>query len=306
MNKNILFILVLSFSLFISCEKDNLLPGEIRRNCFSGISQKKVLLIGLDGCRSDALIPCGSPAFPLLMEHAYVNMHCDRGPYTESSPGWSTVLHGVYPAKHGVTSNDITHLDYGNFHDIFYYMKQFNPKFSLAEVSNWDDFLRLTTNEDYAMNVNNDGEVKQQALFLLSHYPPDVLLLHFDAIDETGHSNGFSPVNPFYLNAIRQTGDYILQIMQLIEMREQNYGEEWMVIIASDHGGSGTAHYGQESIDATRYVFQIFRLPNINRQNMETASNVDIMPTILNYMGIPINSSWSLDGHPLFGSQQRQ
>ncbi len=286
--------------IFSGCQKDDLIPGEVRTNCVNGISKQKVLFIGLDGCRTDALLQADAPAFTSLMEHAYVNLHCDRGPYTESAPGWSTLLHGVYPAKHGVTTNDVPDLNYGKYHDLFYYMRQFNSGFSLAEVSHWDYFLRITTNEDFALNVSSDEQVKNKALYLLSECVPDVLLLHFDDIDEAGHSGGFSPANPSYINAIRQTGLYVFKLMQVVEAREQAFGEEWMVIIVTDHGGNGTEHANQDDVDATRYVFEIIRLPGLSRHDVEVARNVDIMPTILKYMHVPINPSWELDGNPLY------
>lgn len=301
---NLLTFSFLSSSLLFhsACKKEEELnPDEIKSNCRNGVSLvHKVLFIGIDGCRTDALLAAKSSAFDSLMAHAYVNLHCDRGPYTVSAPGWSTLLHGVFPAKHGVTSNDLCHLNYGMYHDLFYYMRQANPDFSLAEVSHWDNFLRLTTNEDYAQNVATDAEVKDKALYLLQSCVPDVLLLHFDDIDHTGHQSGFSPDNSDYINSIVQTGYYTAEIMQRIQSRELIYGEEWMVIVVTDHGGSGTSHGGQDDVDVTRYVFEIVRLPGIIRTDIPTAANVDIMPTILKYMNVLVEPSWALDGSPLF------
>lgn len=234
------------------------------------------------------------------MSHAYVCLHCDRGPYTVSALGWSTLLHGVYPAKHGITSNDISNLNYGRYHDLFYYMRQNNPEYSLATISNWDNFLQLTSNEDYAQAVSTDMDVKNKTIDLLLTTVPDITLLHFNDVDHYGHKSGFSPNNPEYINAIKQTGIYTDEIMQLIKMREKNFGEEWMVIVVTDHGGEGTSHGNQDNIEATRFVFSIVRLPNINRIDIPNSSNVDIMPAILKYMNIPIDPNWNLDGTPIF------
>ena len=301
-NLFIYFSLISSLLFLPACKKEEVLnPDEIKSNCRNGVSLvRKVLFIGIDGCRTDALLAAKHPAFDSLMAHAYINLHCDRGPYTVSAPGWSTLLHGVFPAKHGVTSNDLSHLNYGMYHDLFYYMRKANPDFSLAEVSNWDNFLRLTTNEDYAQNVATDAEVKDKALYLLQSCVPDVLLLHFDDVDHTGHQSGFTPDNSAYINSIVQTGNYTSEIMQSIQMREQTYGEEWMVVVVTDHGGSGTAHGGQDDVDVTRYVFAIVRLPLATRTDIPTAANVDIMPTILKYMNVLVEPSWALDGSPLF------
>jgi len=294
--------LLIASLLFLSeCKKDVLSSDEVRNHCIAGVSPvHKVLFIGINGCRTDALLAAKAPAFDSLMAHAFVNLHCDRGPYTVSAPGWSTLLHGVFPAKHGVTSNDLSNLNYGMYHDLFYYMRQANPYFNLAEVSHWDNFLRLTTSEDYAQNVATDAEVKDKALYLLQSCAPDVLLLHFDDVDDTGHESGFSPDNSAYLNSIVQTGKYTAEIIQRIRTREQFFGEEWMVVVVTDHGGSGTSHGDQDDVEATRYVFEIVRLPGSIRTEIPIAANVDIMPTILKYMNVPVESGWALDGSPLF------
>jgi predicted AlkP superfamily pyrophosphatase or phosphodiesterase len=283
------------------CKKDTLHNSEIKTNCVTGMSRvRKVLIIGIDGCRTDALLQAASPAFDSLIAHGYVNLHCDRGPYTVSGPGWSTLLHGVYPSKHGVFNNDFAGHDYGMYHDLYYYLHRFNAAFSLSVVAHWGDFLRITTSEDYSVNVSSDAEVRDHALYLLNVCVPDVLLLHFDDVDAAGHSSGFSPDNSDYINAIKQTGVYTDEIMQAIKTREQTYHEEWMVIVVTDHGGNGTGHNNQDYLDETRFVFEIIRLPNIHRIDIPVASNVDIMPTILKYMDVPVDSTWNLDGVPLF------
>lgn len=294
--------LVITLVSLSQCKKEERLnPDEIKNNCRNETSLvRKVLFIGIDGCRTDAFLVAKSATFDSLMAHAYVNFNCDRGPCTVSAPGWSTLLHGVFPSKHGVTSNDLSNLNYGMYHDLFYYMRQANPDFSLATVSHWDNFLRLTTNEDYAQNVATDGEVKDKALYLLESCVPDVLLLHFDEVDDAGHQSGFSPGNAEYINAIRKVEGYTSEIMQSIQMREQTYGEEWMVVIVTDHGGEGTSHGGQDHLDVTRYVFEIVRLPGASRTDIPIATNVDIMPTILKYMNVSVEPAWSLDGSSLF------
>ena len=287
---------------FSACEDEDVLsPEEIITECHQGVSPvRKVLFIGIDGCRTDALIAAASPAIDSLMAHGYVNLHCDRGPYTVSAPGWSTLLHGVYPDKHGVTSNDFTGREYGIYFDLFKYLRAANSEYSLATVSHWDNFLRITSNENYAQPVGSDVEVKTQALYLLQSCTPDVLLLHFDDIDHTGHDSGFSPDHAAYIASIQVTGVHIAAIMEAIELREQNMGEEWMVIVVTDHGGVGTGHGDQDNEDVTRFVFSIVRLPGIARIDLPVASNVDIMPTVLDYMNVPIDANWDLDGVSLF------
>jgi predicted AlkP superfamily pyrophosphatase or phosphodiesterase len=297
------YIFLFSAANLCSCKKvSNELPfDEIKFNCVQGISPvKKVLFIGIDGCRTDALLAAHTSSLDTLMAHGIVNYHTDRGPYTVSCPGWSTLLHGVWPDKHGVTSNDISNLNYGKYLDIFHYMRLQNPNYSLATISNWGNFLRLTTEEDYAQSVDSDVEVKDKALYVLNTCTPDVLLLHFDEVDEEGHDSGFSPSNPDYINAIQDVGGYVKTIMDTIHYREITFGEQWMVVVVTDHGGNGTGHGDQDDLPETRFVFEIIRIPGIPHNELQNASNVDILPSIFKYMEIEPDSTWDWDGLPLF------
>lgn len=296
----VLALLLLTF--VSSCKKEEELPAdEVRTNCRQGISPvKKVLFIGIDGCRTDALLAANSPGIDSLLANAYYNGYCDRGPYTVSGPGWSTLLHGVFPAKHGVTSNDFPPTNYAQWPDMFSYLRQWNAGLSLATVSHWDNFLRISSEEDYALPVNSDAAVRDQAIYLLNECTPDMLLLHFDDIDAAGHDDGFSPAVPSYMNAIRQTGIYIADIMQAVTTREQQYGEEWLVWLVTDHGGRGKGHGGQDDLPETRYVFLVGRLPGKLYTVLPSATNADVLPTSLHYLGADSVIPSGTDGVVLF------
>ena len=81
---------------------------EIITSCPEGIETKKVLFIGWDGVRSDALQTAQTPNLDSLLQQSYFCYSVDRGPYTVSTPGWSTILHGVWPSKHGLTENSLS------------------------------------------------------------------------------------------------------------------------------------------------------------------------------------------------------
>ena len=71
-------------------------------------NEKKLLLIGIDGCRTDALISASTPNIDKLIEDGVFieNAICSiNGQPTMSGPGWSTMLTGVWYDKHGVSGN---------------------------------------------------------------------------------------------------------------------------------------------------------------------------------------------------------
>jgi predicted AlkP superfamily pyrophosphatase or phosphodiesterase len=288
--------------LLFGCIKEKVsVPIETGQDKCKSVSKvRKVLIIGIDGCRTDAFLAAHIPVFDSLMAHGYVNLNCDRGPYTVSGPGWSTILHGVFPAKHGVTSNVFPTTNYAQYPDLFYYMRKFNPYFNLAAVHRWERFTDIISNETSIQYHDNDLQVKTTAISLLNSCTPDVLFLHFEDVDAYGHSDGFSPNVWAYMYGIRLMGGHAADIMSAIEQRELNNNEEWLVFVVTDHGGVGKDHYAQDTVPETRFVFQIARLPNQSRVNVPVTDNTNIMPTILKYMGVPIDTAWRLDGVPLF------
>lgn len=305
MNKFSVFILVL---LLFSCKKElpnsETLPLDQEiRNCKPASSnKKKVLFIGIDGCRTDALLNSNTPAIDSLIATGIFVSTVDRGPNTVSVPGWSTLLHGVFPAKHGLLDNSFDQQDnFAQYPDMFYYIRQQHPEYNLCVLTNWYNFLRLTADEDYAVDVASDVELKDSTIWLLDNCSPDMLVLHFDDTDHAGHSFGFDPLQPEYISAIEQTDIYIKEIMISIHQREATLNEKWMVVVCTDHGGSGTSHGGQDGNPATRYVFLVLNgegIPNHNQQG--NAANTDVFPSIMKYLDIPVQGSWGLDGTPLY------
>jgi len=79
---------------------------------------KKVLLVGIDGCRPDALRTAETPHLDqFICEGAFADdtqILGDR--YTDndtiSGPGWSSILTGVWADKHGVNGNEFRNTNY--------------------------------------------------------------------------------------------------------------------------------------------------------------------------------------------------
>jgi hypothetical protein len=66
---------------------------------------KKVLIIGIDGCRPDALKAAKAPHLHALMREGAFSEAAQAGDITVSGPGWSSMLTGVWRTKHGVRDN---------------------------------------------------------------------------------------------------------------------------------------------------------------------------------------------------------
>ena len=68
---------------------------------------KKVLVIGIDGCRSDVLEGANTPNIDNLIDDGIFSPDALNDDITISGPGWSAILCGVWSNKHGVVNNNL-------------------------------------------------------------------------------------------------------------------------------------------------------------------------------------------------------
>lgn len=295
--KKLIFIFTSIIFLFTDCDKacKNVI-GPPSGNSY------KVLMIGLDGCRSDAFQAANTPHFDSLAENGIRCWHVDRGPYTVSVPGWSTILHGVFPAKHGLTKNLFAGNNYDQYPDLFKIVRKTYPDWQLFSLTNWDRFMLITSVDTYCEGFSEDSAVASKAVRVLQNDNPDILLLHFDNPDAAGHHTlgGFSPSNPLYIKAIENIDNFVGPILAAVQYREKIAAEKWLIFVCTDHGGSGTEHEFQDDLPQTRSVFFIVTGPGIPSLEKTSAANTDLLPTVLKFLNIPVDSSAGLDGTALY------
>lgn len=295
------YLFFFSFGVLLVGCVDKFKPKkEIKTECPQGVEPiKKVLFIGWDGVRSDALIAANTPNLDSLLYQSKYSFHVDRGPFTVSTPGWSTVLHGVWPAKHGLTENSFKKNNYDSYPDIFTILRKTKAKLGLATLSNWDAFLQITEEETYAQRFDNDPGMTYEAMNLIQTCTPDMMLMHFDYPDATGHDFGFSPNSIEYLASIEISDYYLGLILEQIKSRELLHNEQWMVILTTDHGGNGTGHGGQDELNETRFVWYVVRTPEFTNVNLPNGESVDLLPTMLKWLGCS-NGGVDLDGSSIY------
>ncbi|MCX6488486.1 MAG: alkaline phosphatase family protein [Mycobacterium sp.] len=117
------------------------------------------------------------------------------------------------------------------------------------------------------------------------------------AVDEAGHAAGGG--SPEYADAVVNTSENIKRIMVAVDAWEtdpDNLGEEWTVIVTTDHGHQQSVGFGHgfQSPNETS-SFVIFDLEgdsaNDGKQNLGY-SNADITPTIVSLFNVPLRSDF--------------
>jgi hypothetical protein len=234
--------------------------------------------------------------------------------YTDSGPGWSSVLTGVWPDRHGVTGNDFKGADYARFPDFLTRAARARPGLRTAAAVSWPALVRRGTlgraigrrvrhNGESRGYETADGRVARTALRWLTTSDPDVLFVYFGATDEAGHATG--PLSPAYDRALLAQDAHLGRLLAAIEARESDPGraaERWTVLVTTDHGHLDTGGHGGDS-RAEREVFVILAepggpaRPGVTR--LDTPRLIDIAPTVLDRLGIPVDPAWGLQGRVL-------
>ncbi len=273
-------------------------------------SQKKVLIIGLDGCRADALKAADAPNLHKLIdegtwaEDTHILAPHETGADTCSAPGWSNLLTGVWADKHGVIDNSFKGANYAEFPPFFIRLKQARPDVYTASLAAWQGIHDQIIPEGAADvsrqlggNKRDDAGVAAEAVKLLMLRKLDVLFLHFDGIDHAGHKHGFHPTVPEYMDTIHTVDGYIGDVLNAIGARPKYSSEDWLVIVCTDHGGRGTKHSHSHDAPEVRNVFLIVSGPSAQRGTLrDTTYQVDVAPTVFAHLGIAVDPSWKWDG----------
>ena len=75
----------------------------------------------------------------------------------------------------------------------------------------------------------------------------------FEYVDHAGHVFGYSHRNLFYTKALERAEAAAAQLIAAARAREAQYSEDWLIIIASDHGGYGFDHFGPGLMESTTF-----------------------------------------------------
>ncbi|MFN8285333.1 MAG: alkaline phosphatase family protein [Chitinophagales bacterium] len=212
---------------------------------------RKVLLLGIDGCRSDAFQQANTPNIDALLPNSLYCYDTWHVGITWSGPSWSSILTGVNWNKHLVTNNNFSSTNFVQYPPIATLAKQVNPNLNSSIVAEWDPLIDNITNGGWSRTIRTvDGSTyptADSAVLELQNPDIDFLFTYFDAVDLAGHTTTFSPSNPFYINAIQKVDTAIGQVLTALQNRPTYANEDWLILIVTDHGGTSFFHGGNSN-----------------------------------------------------------
>lgn len=263
-----------------------------------------VLIISIDGLRPDRLLLANTPVMHRMLKEGAYTFWAQTTAVAVTLPSHTSMLTGVIPGKHKIEWNmdlPLRKMVYPAFPTIFETAKNAGyttalvagkTKFEALAKPGTLDHLFLPT-QDYKV----DEPVCDEAVRVITRFKPELLFVHFPAVDEVGHQFGWG--SPEQLAAIDRVDACLGRIESALE--QAGLKESTFVIVTSDHGGAGKTHGAEDP--RSRYIPWLATGPGVIHnfdltQIWElTVRTEDTAATALYLLGLPRPAG--LDGKPV-------
>jgi predicted AlkP superfamily pyrophosphatase or phosphodiesterase len=205
------------------------------------------------------------------------------------------MLGGMSPVKHGIywNSNDP---DLGKIKGPTLFSAAHEAGLSTAMVVGKPKLEHLVlpgSVDNYIYAGFTDRQIANEALTLIQTDMPALLFIHLPDVDSAGHALGWMSLAQ--LLALNMTDGLIGEIVAALQ--EQGYLSQSLLIITSDHGGSGRRHGSNSPEDMT--IPWLVVGPGVPAGVILQSEIVtyDTAATALYALGVPIPPKW--DGQPV-------
>lgn len=261
-----------------------------------------VLVIGIDALSPKGIANSHTPNIDALIKEGAYTMNARGVLPTSSGPNWASVLMGAGPEQHGITGNDSDPLEpelpplvsadgtKKLFPTIFKVIRKAQPEAELGTVHQWDGVGTYYEPEhlDYARSTETLKETAALAVKYIEDKGPRYFFVHFDDVDQAGHSFGHG--SETYYKAVAEVDTSVGEVLQALE--RTGLASKTLVVLTADHGGIGNGHGGNSPEELT--IPFIMRGPGVKRnyEIKESVNTIDNSPTVAFALGVKVPEAW--------------
>ena len=274
----------------------------------------KVLLIGIDGVRPDVLAEVSTPVMDSLAAGGWYTAEARTTTPSVSGPSWSSMLTGVWPAKHGVVNNSFEGRRYAEYPGFLTLVERVRPDLATFAALDWmplasldvggpvlsDEIDTLVAVDGYELGwAEADSVVASRAAQHLASADADAAFVYLGNPDETSHRHGSIGVE--YRDAIALSDRHVGWLVDALRARPAYAEEDWLVLISTDHGRREDGGHGGDSPEEMT-IFILASGPSTggwSAAGSRPTYIVDVPVTALHHLGVPPDPGAGLDGEPL-------
>lgn len=262
----------------------------------AGAAERRVVVIGLDGCSPDGVHKANAPNLARLRETGSWTFRARGVMPTVSSPNWASMIMGAGPEQHGITSNEwqadkfefpaVALGSRKHFPTMFGLLRDARPKAVIAVIHDWTGFGRLVEPgvADVIENPKGPEATVERAITVWRERKPTLLFVHIDHVDHVGHDKGHG--TPEYYRSVEEADAWIGRILEAVR------AEQPWVLVTADHGGKGKKHGGN--------TLEELEIPWIlsgagvrrNHEIRSSVSTVDTAATVAYILRLKLPQSW--------------
>lgn len=236
------FLITMSIILVIKACKPSV-PQQMARH---------VIVIGVDGMSPDGIANGYTPVMDSMIAQGSSSMHARAVMPSSSGANWGSMIMGVGPEQHGIHSNDWTTSNFelhptvtrnrNLFPTVFAVIRDQRPDAKIGAILDWNPISNFIEEEvtDFMSLPQNEDETTREAINYIINEKPDFTFIHIDHVDGAGHTYGHG--TELYYQAVSKADSLIGEIKKATV--DAGIDDETLIIISSDHGGTGFGHGG--------------------------------------------------------------
>ncbi len=249
-----------------------------------------VLIVVVDGLRSDAIAEAETPNFDTLIEIGAADMEAETVFPPATLPAITSILTGYDVEQHGVdwNSDEAMTIETPTMltlaQEAGYRAAMVTGKTLLNQLHQRDDVV-------YEEGLLGDRSVVDRAIELLED-GYEVLFIHFPNPDFFGHRRGW--MSDIYLFELEETDRQLGRLLAALDTL--GIAEEALIIVTSDHGGSDFDH-GADIPEDMLVPWIIAGVGVAQGAELEDISVMDTAATALWTLDLPLPED--LSGRPV-------
>ncbi|MCL2106923.1 MAG: hypothetical protein FWH26_07720 [Oscillospiraceae bacterium] len=173
---------------------------------------------------------------------------------SKTAPSWTSIFTGVWAKEHGIFDNGGTLSP--TVRTILYELaaQKKEARFSFSWKPHLTDSYQNEAAEypEIFQYCNSDDDTFASMLKAIEA-GSDAVFGILEYTDHAGHATGYSTGNRRYMEAMEQAEKSAALLIEAAQARMEEFGEDWMIVIASDHGGFINGHYAPTLMETTTF-----------------------------------------------------